>query len=486
MDITSKPDKKKPVFLRQILDIGAGTLINMVLSLISTPIITRIVDPAEYGQLTMFNTYTNIALLVLCLGLDQALVRFFHDQEENLLYQRGLLRLCIKWPILISTAGALLLSVIAFCFPTLFEFPFLVMVLLGINVIVNIWNRFVLLVLRVESKSGAYALCNVLHRLVYIIAALSLIFGFNKHFLLLLVIATVLSMLIPSLIGTGISKSLWFFKKAEKISNKKEIFQYSLPFILSMGVVTLFQSCSTLFLNHFCDYNEVGIYSGAFSLVAIFAIIQTSFNALWAPMQIEHLVKHPDDKSFYEKANCYITIVMFFFGFCLVLCKDVFALLLGEKYREAAALLPFLIFNPIMYTVSETTLIGIEYSKKSYLNIFVGLASLATNIIGCLFLIPSLGGKGAAISTGVAYIVFFIMRTLLSNRYYPVNYHLGKFALMTAVSLGYATVATFLNGFLWNVASFLLCLLTLFILYRTDIKGLVKLGIKQFKEIVTR
>ena len=35
------------------------------------------------------------------------------------------------------------------------------------------------------------------------------------------------------------------------------------------------------------------------TLVHVFAIIQSTFNTLWGPMQIEHYTMYPEDKSFY-------------------------------------------------------------------------------------------------------------------------------------------------------------------------------------------
>ena len=70
-------------FLSHFIVIGSGTIVNMLLGLLTTPIITRIVNPNEYGQLSIFNMYTNIAVMVLCIGLDQALVRFFYEKKET-------------------------------------------------------------------------------------------------------------------------------------------------------------------------------------------------------------------------------------------------------------------------------------------------------------------------------------------------------------------------------------------------------------------
>jgi O-antigen/teichoic acid export membrane protein len=63
------------------------------------------------------------------------------------------------------------------------------------------------------------------------------------------------------------------------------------------------------------------------SLVHIFAIIQSTLNAVWVPMSIEHYEKKPDDKGFYQKANQIITVIMYFIGINLIFVKDFFAIL---------------------------------------------------------------------------------------------------------------------------------------------------------------
>ena len=49
--------------VNHIFNVGLGTIVNIVLGLITTPLITRIADPSEYGQLSVFNAYADIMLL---------------------------------------------------------------------------------------------------------------------------------------------------------------------------------------------------------------------------------------------------------------------------------------------------------------------------------------------------------------------------------------------------------------------------------------
>ena len=97
-----------------------------------------------------------------------------------------------------------------------------------------------------------------------------------------------------------------------------------------------------------------------------------------------------------------MSFVMFLIGISLILCKDMFVLLLGEDYRGSAAMIPFLCLSPIMLTISDITVIGITFSKKSYLQIIVSAVVCAANIAENTLLVPIIGGVGAAIPTGLS------------------------------------------------------------------------------------
>lgn len=467
-------------FFSDFLIIGTGTIINIVLGIFTTPIITHIVDPDEYGKLSIFQMYTSIALMILCLGLDQSLVRFFYMRDE-LKYKKALLHNCIKMPIIVAFCVFILILISLIFDLFKYEFPSIIMVLLCINVFISIINRIAILLLRLTYQSKKFSICNILTKTTYVISALILIFSFNSDYFLLLALATIISNLIPTLFAILSTKEYWGINRDYKLDNKKEVLKYGMPLIISMGITTVFQAIDKISLNHFCSYTEVGVYASAMSLVNIFAIVQSTFNSLWGPMQVEHYTKHPEDNGYIQKANQMITVVMFGLGITLILVKDVFALLLGEKFREAAYIMPFLIFNPIMLTVSETTSAGIGYSKKSYLNIWVAVGACVTNIIGNTILVPIYECKGAAISTGISYFVFWLLRMFFSNKYYYIDYKLPKFFLMTLLTTIYAFYNTFF-AFSWlSIVCWLLLVVAFTLLYRTTIAELMAMVIRFVK-----
>lgn len=461
----------KKGFLKHFAVIGMGTFLNLILGVLTTPIITRIVDPSEYGQLSIFNMYSNIGLMVLCLGLDQALVRYFYE-SDTIQYKRALLFRCLKLPIIASCSISVVIIILSLTGLVEFEFNSVIVCWLCIFTIIQLIYRFSLLMVRLSYKSKLYSSLQVLHKIAYILIALPLLTFVARDYLLLMVLATVLSVLICMVWSIIAQADEWNIFKIDRAScniSLKELIKYGYPYIISMGVTTLFQAIDKISLNMYCSYSEVGIYSSTMSLVNVFAIIQTTFNTLWAPMAVEHYSKDKDDRAFYYNGNQYITIIMYFLGVSLILCKDVFSILLGAKYREAAYILPFLIFNPIMYTISETTVNGLVFMKKSKMQVVVAVGACITNIIGNTILVPKLGCQGAAISTGLSYIVFFTLRTILSNRYFYIDFKLKKFYLLTLIVSIYAMYNTFVHFNIGSVVGYVVCVISIVVLYKDHV-----------------
>ena len=129
-----------------------------------------------------------------------------------------------------------------------------------------------------------------------------------------------------------------------------------------------------------------------------------------------------------------------------------------------------------MYTISETTVAGINFMKKSNITVIIAGISCFANFVGNILLVPRIGGRGAAISTGLSYILFFALRTIISNHYYYVDFKLKKIIALTVFVCGYALYNTFLS-FSWvSVVGYCACVLLIFILYKdTVIWGIIYL-----------
>ena len=462
--------KKKESFIKQSMQLAIGAILNLIIGVFTTPLITRLVDPTQYGELSLFNTYSSIALMIFSVGLDQTFVRYYYIQEESE-YKKKLLKVCLGIPIVFTGIGSIILMLLHAVNPLLLGFNNIVTVCFIINIFVLVLNRFGMLLVRLEFNTFLYSVLNVLHKFLYVIIALPLILFFDTDYLFLLIIATIMSLAIPTFICFVNQRKLLAIKDKDtilKIDNR-ELIRFGLPLMVASGVFLVFQAMDKMCIKYYGTYYDVGVYSSAQSLMAVFAIVQSTFNTLWAPKSIQYYENNKEDRSYYVKMNKMITIVMFSFGVFVLLFKDIIVLLLGEKYRAATAIIPFLMFNPIMYTVSETTVVGLNITKHTKCQMIITGASCLINFIGNMILIPIMGAKGAAVSTGVSYIVFFTLRTLFSNHYFPVKYPLLRYYILTGMFAAFALYSIY-NSF--DIITLLLgvgILCSIVVLYRDTI-----------------
>lgn len=469
--------QREDSFLKQIFQLATGAMINLIIGVLTTPIITRLVDPTEYGQLSLFNTYSSIALMVFTLGLDQTFVRYYFVQKEQR-YQKKLLDLCFGFPIILATLGAVFIIVWHTIKQDFLGFDNVVIWCFVINIFVLILNRYGMLVLRLRYKTSLYSAMNILHKALYVIIVIPLAMLLKRQYLYILIIATLVSVLTSAIVSVISERYFWFSSVSSyKLPfSKKELIKFGFPLMISSGVFLAFQATDRLCINYYGTYSDVGVYSSAQSLMTVFSIIQTTFNTLWTPKAIDHYESDPNDRSFYQKMNQIITVLMYLFGACVLLGKDIFVMLLGEKYREASTIIPFLMFNPIMYTISETTVVGLSITKHTTGQVIITGVSALVNFIGNMFLIPILGSKGAAVSTGISYIVFFTMRTLFSNHYFPIDFKLKRFYILTAVFAVGGWYHMYHSFDIVTIGIFAVTICLIYILYRSTILDIIEVG----------
>ncbi|UAC47863.1 polysaccharide biosynthesis C-terminal domain-containing protein [Bacillus aquiflavi] len=177
-----------------------------------------------------------------------------------------------------------------------------------------------------------------------------------------------------------------------------------------------------------------------------------------------------------------VSFGMFLIAILTIMFKDLIVLLLGAEYRTATFIMPFLVFMPVMYTISETTVIGINFYKKTRWHLFITIIVFFVNLGMTFVLVPKMGATGAAIATGLSFIIFMFLRTLISKKYFNVDYKLYKFFFITILVALYALYNSFYSWSWLNVLLGALMIGSLSIFYRKTIKLVIKEKDKLFKK----
>lgn len=460
--------------VKKFVDFAMGNGIALILGFLSTPIISRLISPEEMGKFSNFNTITSLLCLVLLFGLDQAFVRYYYEEKEE--SRKRLLFECIKIPIIIC-AGVGVLILLAYKPISTYiigEDSFNIAFILVIHTFFSILNTFSLLVIRMQQRGKLYSMMQIVIKATYIIFLLSLykVYGDDN---ITVILAYVLANILVVILAITIERKEWrLWDNEYDISNsKRSLIKYGLPLVFSASIVWVFQSIDRIFLNVYCNKAEVGLYSMAFTIIALLNAVQGAFTTFWVPIANENYNKNPENTEFFSKINKYITVIMSFLGIGLIAGKDIIVFLLGAEYRQAVFIIPFLVFMPIMYTISEVTVVGISFKKETKYHIVIAVVSAIVNVVGNYILVPRLGAIGAALSTGVSYIVFYMIRTFISYKLYKVNYNIKRFLVLIVAMLVLAIYSTLNTLNLGIVIITLINLGILYLLYKSTVDEII-------------
>jgi O-antigen/teichoic acid export membrane protein len=473
-------------FIKSFFQFSMGQWIAALISFITTPITTWLIIPEEFGKASMFTLAFNLLLNVALLGADQSFVRMFYERPDD--KRRDLL-----WDSLLPSLsiGVVVFVVIGIFWREL-SFVlfgdynnFLPIFLLGVTILIGILERFSTLVVRMKKRGIAFSTLRVVNGVTNAVFTILYALFVSRSFYAVIV-GMFFSHIVTAILAIFFERELWFGKFKVDFKSIKTIVRYGLPFVPTFLITWLFQSIDRLALRNYSDFTEIGLYSAAFKVVSVMSLIQTGFTTFWTPVSYESYEKEPQSKGIFEKTSVFIAAAMFVFGLLIVVFKDVIFLLLESSYRQAAGISSFLILMPIMYTVSETTVVGINFMKKTYWHMLIATVAAGVNVFGNLMLVPVYGAKGAAFSTGVSYIIYFCMKTFISKRLYPVNYHLAKFFISTFIFVIVAFVNTFVPNMVYQVVSAVLGLIVVMFVYREQVKYVFDLGVGLMREVKER
>ncbi|HDR7135411.1 TPA: polysaccharide biosynthesis protein [Bacillus cereus] len=458
----------KAGLLKKFLSFSIGSWLSIIIGFISTPIITRILSPEEFGKSSLFMVILNVLLLISLFGTDQSFVRFFYEKDKE--SRKKLLWDCLKPPFI----SFIVLSIILLIFykkASFFVFSeesiWLVLILV-FSLFVQIANRYAVLVIRMEQRGLLFSLLQLFNKLFEFIGILVFAYCLGTTYKIL-IYSQALSYFFVTIIAIVCALSYWNFFKRSKVKSQesmKEIIYYGIPLSITLLITWLFQSIDRIAIKHWSTLTELGLYTAAFKIISILMIIQTTFTTFWVPVSYERYAKNPEETGFFSNMNQIITVVMFIVGIGTLMFKDIIIYLLGSNYREAANIMPFLVFLPVMYTISETSVVGINFFKKTKWHIVISIIACLVNVIGNIVLVPNLGAKGAAISTGIAYFIFASLRTHISLMYYKVDYGLKKFYFSSLLLIIYAYINTQYDSTLLNFTLGIISIVIICTLYK--------------------
>jgi len=398
---------------RQIAAFAIGPIGGALLGLISLPIITWFFAQEDVGRMAMLQVTIGFSTMLFGLGLDQAYVREFHEVDDKPALLKhaalpGLLLLIATLSMLLSLGDQLAVW--------LFGVHDLYLTLLIVAAVLAAFtSRFLSLVLRMNERGLAFSMSQLLPKLLFLGIIGSYLLVDAEKSLKNLVFANTSALVLVCVAFAFNTRHEWMGAFGSKLSfdRLKGMLRFGAPWIIGGMAFWGLTAIDKVFLRYLSDFEELGVYSVSVSFAAAATIVQSVFSTVWAPTVYKWVSKNEGLEYIY-KVNRYVLAVVVIM-FCLTgLFSWLIVYFLPKEYEAVKWIVVSCMGYPLLFALSETTVVGIGISRRSEYATLAAILAFCVNIIGNWFLIPIYGAGGAAVSTCVAFWIFFIFRTEFS------------------------------------------------------------------------
>ena len=399
--------------IKKIGGFAIGPIGGAFLGFITLPLTAWFFTVEDIGRIAFLQVIIAFSTMLFGLGLDQAYVREYHERENK---KNLWMQVTLPGLILLLFFSFFLIINPYFLSNYLFDEKNVWMsILVLIAFITNYLTRFFSLILRMQEMAFLFSMSQIWPKLINIILLISFVFIYEHKYFIHLLCALAISNLIACLVFAWNTKSEWFFIEGLHLNfdELKPLLKFGAPLIVGGLAFWGLNSLDRIFLKTYSTFSELGIYSVATSFAAIAIIVQSIFSTVWAPT-VYKWVKENKNLDKIHDISWYLTIIIMFIVSLVGLFSNIIALVLPEQYNSVQYIVMPALIAPLLYTLSETTVVGIGISRKSYFSLYASLGALLAAIFFNFLLIPQFGALGASISSGLAFLVFFILRTEFS------------------------------------------------------------------------
>lgn len=457
---------KIPLTVKVSTSYAVCSILQNCLGFITIPLFTRLLTTEQYGQFTIYSSWSGILAIFITLNLaygsfSTAMVKYENRRDEYITSVQG---------ICLLLAGIFLLIYLPFrsLWNKLFELSTLLVCVMVIEILftnaTNMWmgrNRFEFKYKRVIALTLAMSIIAPI--LTYILVISTAQKGYAR------IIGSAFTNILIGFVIFVVST-----KRGKKFYNK-EFWKYALGFnipLLSYYLSqAIFNQSDRIMISHMTGTDNAAMYGVAYNLAMVLTFILNAINGSYVPWMYGKMKEGKGEEN--RTVSVTLTVLMSLMILCVIwYTPEIIAIMAGEQYTAATYVVAPVAMSLLLLFYSQL-FINVEFyyeEKKMLVSASIGAAAL--NIVLNYLLIPVFGFVVAGYTTFASYIVFvlsnyYAMQKVLKRRNLPNNmYDYKKLLLIFGgfVASGFLGVALYSWILLRVIITFLV--LVLFILNR--------------------
>lgn len=380
--------------------------ISKALLYICTPLYTRLLTTAEYGEYSNFLSWQNILITLFTFDLGAAVGIAYYDYEEEYKFE-GFINTISILSYIIPGSFCIIIIIFSDFFSGVFtirkEYLIILLIYICFNNTFNIFQAEQ----RVRLKYKLSAVLTLGTSIATVACTLLFIFTFQDK-LKGILLGGILVNAIASLI---ISIRIWVRNNDLKKEYAKYALRVAVPLIPHVLAGTILGTSDKVMITKYCGEEYTALYSLTYTLSQIITMVASSINKAWSPWFFDRLKYN---KREYIKQVSNIIILMISGGsfFVCLMAPDILLIIGGRAYQTAAVVMPPIIISCFINCVN-TFYINIEFYNKKTMGISIAtVVSAGVNVILNYIFIKKIGYIAAAYTT-----LFSSSLTLLFHLY---------------------------------------------------------------------
>ena len=420
--------------LRDAFIYSLSNIAPKIIGVVLLPIYTAYLSRAEFGSWDLLDVTTNILAEIFLLGQAASIIFINNSNEYNHKKQTALFTLTL---FLLSVCILLILFSEFFIttFGNIFDNPVIKPIYLRIIVWIVLFrtlNNLFLSKYRADEKALFFSSVSIVKLLI--IAALTLYFliKLNKG---------IEGIFFSALIGEAVVAIFLIIKLLGhfKLKFDMEILRFSIKF----GVPLTFTSLGIMLLNlsdryiitYLIGTEANALYGLGYRIAGILnMVLIMPFGLSLMPIAYKYYGQ-PDDKRFFSKIMTYSTFLFIWGCIAISLFSKEIVKIFSEKpeYYDAYLVVPVILISYAFSGMRLTASLGMMLTKNTKHIATITLGAAILNIILNFIFIPYFGIMAAAINTLIAFVLFYIVTHIISDKYYKIPYEKRKIILLIVV-----------------------------------------------------
>lgn len=439
--------KEMPVMVKASATYTVCSILQKCLSFITLPLFTRLMTTEQYGQYTVYTSWSSILTIFITLYLaygcfNTAMVRFEGDRDRYIAATQGLCTV-------LAAAFLVVYLPLRHYWNQIFELPTEMVLLMVAEVVgafsLACWYGKLRFVYKYKQVAGLTLLLSVISPLV----AYFMVVGSEDKGTARIVGYAVVT------IAFGGALYVWNLVKGKTFFHEK-YWRYALsfnvpliPYYLSQVV---FNQSDRIMISHYIGKDKAAIYGVACSLALVLTFVLNAINDAYVPWLYRKL-KSGKTQDNGRIANTLALLIAVLLLGIIALAPEVIMVLAGKQYWEACfAVAPVAMSMLLLFYAQFFINIQFYYEEKGQL-VYASVGAAVLNVVLNSLLIPKFGYLAAAWTTLFSYLVFAGMnysamcRTLKKWGRSTKLFDIRILMLILAVFVGLSFFAVALYGY---------------------------------------